>query len=250
MRTPTLMLASVALMAMTACSLPTANVQAGFANLSLDGNVGYVTGAATTSIDQDVESAFGLGDEQGSPVVRGQIDFGVPVLTVSGFQFEDEGQGTLNATFGSLTAGVLVDSTVDLQTARASYAFDIGIGPVSISPGIAVDYFDLSIKATNGLITEEVDLNGPLPLGFLRAQVDFGKVGAFVEAGYISADVDDVDGELLDIEAQLYVRPWSVLELFVGYRHLEMDLEGTIDDDSFDTDLTVSGLMFGGGVTF
>jgi len=238
------------MMAMTACTLPTANVQAGFAQLSLEGDVGYQSGAAPAGIDQDAREAFGFGDDQGSPVVRAQVDFGVPVLTVSGFTFEDEGQGTLNADFGNLTSGIDVNSTLDLQALRASYAFDIGIGPVSISPGLAVDYFDLSILATNGLLTEQVDLNGPLPLAFLRASVDFGMVGAFVEAGYIGADIDDVEGELLDIEAQVVVRPFSVLELYAGYRHLELGLDGLIDDDTFDTDITISGLVFGGGVIF
>lgn len=251
MRNSTLLLAGLALIALPACSVPSAEVQAGFAQLSLDGDVGYVVGA-TAAGKQDAKSAFGLGDDQGSPYVRGQLDFGVPVLTVSGFSFEDEGQGRFGAgaNFGNLMGAVPVNSTLELQALKASYAFDIGFGPVAISPGIAVSYFDLAIEATNGLITEQVDLNGPLPLGFLRATVDFGTVGAFVEAGYIGADVDDVDGKVLDIEAQLVVRPWSALELFVGYRHLQLELDGMIDNDTFDTDLTISGLIFGGGLKF
>lgn len=249
MRTRTLLLASLALMTVPACSVPTVAVQAGFAQLSLDGDIGYVQETAMVSIDQDAK-AFGLGDKQGSPYVRGQVDFGMPVLTVSGFSFEDEGQGTLGATFGTLAQGVMVNSTLEMQALKLSYAFDIGFGPVAISPGFAVDYFDLLIEATNGLITERVDLNSPFPLLFLRATVDFGTVGAFVEAGYLGADVDDVDGALLDIEAQLLVRPWSALELFVGYRYLQLQLDGLIDDDSFDTDLTISGLIFGGGLKF
>ncbi len=236
-------------MTVPACSVPTVAVQAGFAQLSLDGDIGYVQNTETVSIGQDAK-AFGLGDKQGSPYVRGQVDFGMPVLTVSGFSFEDEGQGTLGADFGNLTQGVAVNSTLEMQALKLSYAFDIGFGPVAISPGFAVDYFDLSIEATNGLITEQVDLNGPFPLLFLRATVDFGTVGAFVEAGYLGADVDDVDGALLDIEAQLLVRPWSALELFVGYRYLQLQLDGLIDDDSFDTDLIISGLIFGGGLKF
>jgi hypothetical protein len=250
MRTRTLLLASLVLMTVPACSVPTVAVQAGFAQLSLDGDIGYVQNTETVSIGQDAK-AFGLGDKQGSPYVRGQVDFGMPVLTVSGFSFEDEGQGRLGATgFGRLKPLGAVNSTLEMQALKLSYAFDIGFGPVAISPGFAVDYFDLSIEATNGLITERVDLNSPFPLLFLRATVDFGTVGAFVEAGYLGADIDDVDGTLLDIEAQLLVRPWSALELFVGYRYLQLQLDVSIDDDSFDTDLTISGLIFGGGLKF
>jgi len=250
MRIVTQFFAGAALIALSACSIPTAEVQAGFAQLSIEGNVGYVEGATNATIEQDAESAFGLGDKQGSPYVRGQIDFGMPRLTVSAFTFEDEGEGVLTADFGSLTTGVGVNSSVDMQALKAAYSLDLGIGPVSVSPGLAVDYFDLTIEASNGLISEQLDLNGPLPLLFLRTELDFGTIGAFVEAGYITADIDDVDGEMLDLEAQLIYRPWSMLELFAGYRLMHLAVEGEIDGDSTDTDLTISGLVFGGGLKF
>ena len=250
MRNCTPILAGLLLLALPACSLPTAEVQAGLALLSIDGDVGYVEGSSNASIDQDAESACGLGGTKGAPYIRGQLDLGMPVITVSAFSFEDEGQGVLDADFGSLSTGLAVNSTLEMQALKAAISFDIGLGPVSISPGIAVDYFDLSIEATNGLTTEQVDLNGPLPLGFLRATVDFGTLGAFVEAGYVAADVDEVEGEMLDVEAQLVYRPWSALELFAGYRLMHLELDGVIDNDTVDSDLTISGLIFGGGLKF
>ena len=249
-----LLLASLALLALPACSIPTLEVQAGYAQLSLDGDVGYANGNAT-AVQQDTRSAFGLGDTQGSPYGRAQIDFGVPVLTVSAFQFSDDGRGRLESDFGNIPSignGVPVQSQFDMTNVKASYAFNIGIGPVSISPGIAIDYFDLQMDVQDAfaIAQERVDLSGPLPLGFLRADVDLGVVSAFAEVGYIGADIDDVNGKLLDIEAQLVVHPAVLVELFVGYRYLNLQLDGTIDNDTIDTDITISGLIFGGGIRF
>tara|TARA_R110002072_G_scaffold174303_7_gene329563 strand:- start:2102 stop:2833 length:732 start_codon:yes stop_codon:yes gene_type:complete len=243
-------------MALPACSIPTLEVQAGYAQLSLDGDLGYSNGN-TIAVEQDVESAFGLGDTQGSPYGRAQIDFGVPVLTISAFDFEDEGRGRLgnNVSFGNIpgiTGGVPVQSQVEMMNAKMSYAFEIGLGPVSISPGLAIDYFDLQIDVSDAfsIAREQVDVAGPLPLGFLRAEVDLGIVSAFAEAGYMAAEIDDVDGEILDIEAQLVVHPTALIELFVGYRFVNLQLDGLIEDDTIDTDITVSGLIFGGGIRF
>ncbi|MFT4516226.1 MAG: hypothetical protein ACI89X_004070 [Planctomycetota bacterium] len=241
-------------MALPACTIPTLEVQAGYAQLSLDGDIGYSNGA-TVAVEQDFESALGLGDTQGSPYGRAQIDFGVPVLTVSAFSFEDDGRGSLQADFGNIPViggGVPVQSQLEMMNAKMSYAFEIGIGPVSISPGIAIDYFDLQIDVTDAfsIAREQVDVSGPLPLAFLRADVDLGIVSAFAEAGYMSADIDDVDGELLDIEAQLVLHPAPLVELFVGYRYVNIALDGIVDTDTIDMDLTISGLIFGGGIRF
>jgi hypothetical protein len=254
MRNRLIVLASLALMALPACSIPTLEVQAGYAHLSLDGDIGYSNGNPV-AVEQDFESVFGLGDSQGSPYGRAQIDFGVPVLTVSAFSFEDKGSGDLQSNFGNIPAvagGVPVQSELDMMNAKVSLAFEIGIGPVSISPGLAIDYFDLQIDVTEDVSfeSEQVDVSGPLPLAFLRADVDLGIVSAFAEAGYMSADIDDVDGELLDIEAQLVLHPAPLVELFVGYRYWNIALDGIIDNNTIDTDIKVSGLIFGGGIRF
>ena len=84
----------------------------------------------------------------------------------------------------------------------------------------------------------------------MRGEVDLGIVSAVVEGGYITADVDDVEGEVLDIEAQLVLHPTDLIEVFVGYRSLELQFDGDIDGDTFDTDIQISGFLVGGGIRF
>jgi outer membrane receptor protein involved in Fe transport len=244
--------AAALLLPLAACYDLQASAQAGYAQLALDGDVGYVSGSSTASIEQDIESALGLGEDQGSPYARAQVDFGVPVLTASGFTFDEEGTGTLTVNFGAVPAGTDVLSDFSMANAKASLAFDIPIGPVTLAPGLAVDWFDLSItvRDTIGFASEDVDIQAPLPLGFLRGQVDLGPVIAVAEVGFLDAEIDDVDGQLLDIEAQLQVRPTDWLDLFVGYRRIDMDARGLVDNDTVDIDLSLSGFLVGGGVRF
>ncbi|MFK7738672.1 MAG: hypothetical protein AB8H80_00005 [Planctomycetota bacterium] len=236
----------------TSCTSFEVAAQAGYAQLSAEGDVGYRNGASGGAIAQDIESALGLGDDQGSPYFRGMMDFGVPQLSVSAFQFEDSGSGLLNAEFGDISGGVTVESQIEMTNIKGAYAFEIGLGPVSLSPGIAVDYFDLSMTVQDqfGAATQDVTLSGPVPLAFLRAEVDLGIVRAVAEAGYMEVELDDIEGSLLDVEAQLQVHPSDLLEFFVGYRMLNLQVDGEVDGDQIDTDLTIGGLLIGGGIRF
>lgn len=246
------LVAVASLATLPACYSFEVTAQAAYAQLALDGDIGYQSGSTTASIAQDIESAFGLGEDQGVPYARVMLDLGVPVIAVSGFQFDESGTGVLNANFGDLTAGLPVETEFEMANAKGSYAFQIDLGPVAISPGIACDYFDLHVTVQDvfGAQREEVDLAGPVPMGFLRAEVDLGIVGAVVEGGYMEIDIDDVTASLLDLEAMVEVRPTDLIHVFAGYRHLNLQADGLIDGDTFDTDFTLAGFLVGGGVRF
>ena len=241
-----------ALLGLQSCTQFKVTAQAGYSQLALDGDIGYANGSTATNVSQDIESAFGLGDDQGTPYARLTMDTGVPVVTLSGFLFEDDGTGTLTADFGDINAGTTVRSDVEMLSGKASLAFKIALGPVAISPGLAVDYFDLDIEVSDafGAITESVELSGPVPLGFLRGQVDIGPVGLMVEGGWMEVDIDDVTAEVLDIEAMVEFKPGDWIDLFVGYRRIALDASGLIDGDTYDTDISLGGWMIGGGVRF
>jgi hypothetical protein len=248
-RTPTVL----SLLLAASCYQLQVSAQAGYAQLSLDGEFGYSSGSSTAAVRQDIGSAFGLGSEQGTPYARAEIDMGTPVLAVSGFLFSDEGTGTLIANFGNnLTAGTTVDSKFDLSCAKISYAFQIPIGPVSVAPGVAVDYVDLSINMRDqiGIASEDVQLQAPLPMGFVRARLDLGVVEAIAEGGYVQVDVQDITAKLLDVEALVRVKPDDWLDLFVGYRKFQFQGDGLVDNDSFNIDIGLSGFLVGGGVRF
>jgi len=235
-----------------ACSTPGVAVQAGYAQLSLDGDVGYAQAGNGIAVAQDLESGFGLGDDQGTPYARAMLDLGTPVLAVSGFLFEEEGTGQLQAQFGDLTANTAVQTKFEMMNLKGSLAFDIPIGPVAISPGIAVDYFDLDIQVRDafGAVTEDVEVAGPVPMLFVRGEVELWKLALIAEVGYMEIDVDEVTASLFDAEALVELRATPLLNLFAGYRVLSLQMDGEVDGDAFDADIRLDGFVVGGGIRF
>ncbi|MBX3462763.1 MAG: hypothetical protein KF830_06305 [Planctomycetes bacterium] len=248
-----LSLVAVALLAaLPSCYQFQVSAQAAYAQLSVDGNFGYQNGTGTVAVEQSVESALGLGDDRGSPYGRIVVDTGVPVFSVSGFLFDETGDGLLTADFGDLTAGTAVRSDLELWNAKAALAFQIELGPVSVAPGLAANYVDLDLTVQDvfGAVRERVQLSGPLPMLFLRAQVELGMFAAIVEGAYSDLDLDDVDAKLLDLEALVEARLGSTLTLMAGYRYFDLQADGEVDGDALAADFTVRGFFLGGGVRF
>jgi hypothetical protein len=257
MRTTMLLAAAAALTALPSCTQLGASAHVAYASFAVDGDFGYVSGAGPSSVSvaQDVESAFGLGDDQSLPYVRATLDAGVPVLSVSAFRFEDAGDGVLEANFGdsgTLVAGTPVHTDFEMFAAKAALAFEISLGPVSVAPGIAVDYIDLDVRVRDriGIADEAAELTAPVPLAFVRGQVDLWLVTGILELGYMSVDIDDVDATVFDVEVLAMLQPLPRLDLFVGYRMIDVDADGEVDGDRFETDLQIGGFMVGGGVRF
>jgi hypothetical protein len=75
-------------------------------------------------------------------------------------------------------------------------------------------------------------------------------VAATLDVGWIDIDLGDADGSYLDVEALVRVNPLPHLELFAGYRFIDIDAEGTADNRRFEAAFQLHGWMVGGGVTF
>ncbi|MGE3174624.1 MAG: hypothetical protein AB7O97_18475 [Planctomycetota bacterium] len=250
-RAPALLLALA--LGCASCFQLKMTAQGGYAKLGVDGDIALSNTTGGSIIDQDFESAFGLGEDQGSPYLRLQLDLGVPVLTVSGVTFEERGRGTVNATFGNISAGTPVDSLLEFSNVKASYAFQIDLGPVAVAPGIAVDLFDLkmNVRDTFGIAEEDIDVLAPIPMAFVRGEVDLAWVAAVAELGYMKVpEIDGIEGQFFDAELLAEVRPTPLVHLFAGYRLMHLDGEGTVDDEDFAADFNISGWVIGGGVRF
>ena len=219
--------------------------QVGYARVALAGDIGLAAGGTAADIGQDVTTAFGFGDDQGIPDGRFAFDMNVPTFTGSGFVFEDEGTGTRTRNFGGnplLSAGANVNSDFELPNAKV----------VTIPPGLAAEYSDFNLEVTqvNGLASELVALEAPVPVGFLRAGADIGICSGMAETGYVEAVIDEVEAKFFDIDVMLTVHATDGLALLVGYRCLAIDGDGLIDNDTFLADITIDGIVLGGGVRF
>lgn len=255
LRTSTFVVLLPAAFFLSACSSVGLTGQVGYTQMAVRGDIALTSGlgGVPSSANQDVESAFGLGDAQGSPYGRAQLDLGVPVLTLSAFRFEEQGRGELTGSFGGIPASTPVESELKFTNVKGSLTFDIDLGPVKLSPGLGVDVFDLYFQARETTFgnSEKIDELVPVPLLYLRAEAELGPVCLVAEGGYLDTPkIQDTEGRVLDLEAMLEWRFLGLGEVFVGYRRLDVDALGKSGSDSYDVSLIVDGWTIGGGIRF
>lgn len=228
--------------------------QVGYTQMKVGGELALTGGSGNQqAIDQSVDSAFGLGDQQGSPYFRGQLDFGAPVVTASVFWLRESGQGQLADSFGGLLQGTVVDSTLDLAVAKITASYDFDLGFVKLSPGVLFDVFALDFRASEQALmsSEEIDDIAFVPMAFLRGEAGIGPLTAVAELGYLEfSDLDGNDGKFLDFEAMIEWYPVPLGHVFAGYRFISIRGEGDTDSEDFATDLQIQGWVIGGGVRF
>ena len=250
---PAMVLASFAASCSTGVGI---TVDAGYTSLDIEGEIGLTPSVTSTLSPQriDIEEGFGLRESMESPYGRVELQAMIARLQVSGFQVDQSGRGNLAVQFGDIPVSTAVDSTIDITNLKAELLFDLfHIGPVRISPGIGVDYFDLELESRSVAVptlSETLDAKAPVPMLFLQAEVDLDIVDIVADIGGMKADVEDADGTAIDIEVLARFRPIDHLEIFVGYRHIILDVEGRDENQDYLGDLTLSGFMVGGGFYF
>jgi len=230
-------------------------VQAGYTQMEVGGDIALANGTGGTgnAPQQDVGTAFGLGDQRGSPYLRAQADLGTLVLTASAFHFRESGEGQLDASFGGLPAATPVATDLELGCAKLSATFDIDLGPVKVSPGLAMDVFLLDFRAQELALgnAEVIDEILGVPLLFVRAEAGIGVVDLVAELGYLQTPrIDGSKVRVLDAELMAECTVLPTLHLFGGYRFIDIDATGDTGTESYGIDLQVRGFMIGGGLRF
>jgi len=216
--------------------------------VSLDNSSGS---AALGAVRNDLDDALDLDDNNVSPYLRFDVDFGSHRVSLSGFAFDEEGDGVLANDFGDITSGTAVRSKMDFLNIKAAYSYGlIDLEFVRVAPGIAVNTLltDIEVSALNSF--EQVESVVGVPMPFLQAEVGLGPVSAVFDVGAMDIDLNDADGTYWDLEGVLMVRPSDSVDIFAGYRYIDLDSDGTADARSFDADLALRGWIFGLGITF
>ena len=237
------------------CSAPSASAQLAYMSAEVSGDISLDSGGGSS--EQGLGSAFGLGDAQGAPYLRGQVEAGGPVFTGSLLWMSDNGSGQLDGGFGQINQVpnqiADVSSKLDLGLGKFSAAYELELGPVSVAPGLLVDVFALDFTALEPITgtAESIDELLVVPMPFLRAEVELGPFAAVGELGYMEIDgIGDTEGTFLDAEAMLHYYPVPFANVFVGYRQVELDGSGSSGGDEFATDFSLTGWMVGGGIRF
>ncbi|MCH2101309.1 MAG: hypothetical protein MK209_05255 [Planctomycetes bacterium] len=230
------------------------NMTAGGAIDDISGTSGAVAASGDLSIEDETESNFLYGARFGFAPVE---------ISLSGFEHKSSHGGTFAGTIGPF-----VDTTVDAQTElnfglqRIAAGVDILNTPVArVGLLIGVDFFTfhefeftVSQGAESRSYTIANDEDVPVPVVGLRGDVGLPLTGlrAGGEASAFQADVDNVNAEYLELDVHLGWEPgdndW--IEFLVGYRMIDFQFEGELDDSSIDGAIDLDGLYFAIGIVF
>ena len=190
------------------------------------------------------------------PAVRWQVMrdlLGAPVLTASVFWLRQAGSGRLDDTFGGLAQGDQVETSLDLSVGKIDAVYDLELGPLKVSPGVAVDVFAIDFVARDANLggSEQIDDVVFVPMPFVRVEGGLGPVTAVGELGFLEVEgLGDSGGRFLDASAMFEYRLAAGLHLFGGYRFLDLDGTGSTGTEGYTLDLQLRGWTFGGGLRF
>jgi hypothetical protein len=258
MRTP---LAIASLLLLCACANPTVRVYTAYMDILPDGNAGLEDLAATNNangIRSDLTDEFNLGNGN-TPYIRLDLDADRWKIELSGFQYKQGARSKLAASYGDIPAGRLVDTELKVSNLKLGVLTDlVDLGPVTVSGGLAFNYFDVGMNVTeleprgplNQTGFENSEFQAPVPMLYLRGVVDTGVVRGELSMAWLEAKVADVDGLFLDIDAMLVMSPMPAFDIFAGYRYINIDVDGRLDEQLFTTKLDLSGWYLGVGITF
>lgn len=268
---PTLFLAS-ALLLLPACALPGSSAwsgahlsaQAGGMLPSASGTIGVSAAAPPLVISDraDIGDDLGLGEADTTLYAGATVGFAPFEVELSMFDFGAAGTGSLAAdlNLGGYTfdASLPVSSSLDVQSVQLGLSFDLwNSGHLRIAPMVGVDLLDLNfvVTGTDTItgISQTETVNEQLPLPVLGAKADLLltedlRAGAQI-AGF-GIDVGDIEATLIDLDAGLYWSPSLGVEAFLGYRQLDLQLDGEVDNQAADVDFLLSGPYFGVAITF
>ncbi len=230
---------------------------AGVSFLSSDGDYSLDNASNSTSlgtIRNDLEDDLDLGDLEAGFYGRAELNWKDQSVFLSGTGFSDSGNGTLRSGFGDIPQGSQVATKEEFLNIKGFWTYHlIDTGFFRVGPGVGLNLFVLDVDARSTGPTssfEEIDSVAIVPMPMIAAALDFSTFGVNADVGLMAIDLDDADGTYFDLDIMAWVNVVSQLDLFAGYRYLNLDTDGTADGRRFDADTTLQGFYFGGGWSF
>jgi len=278
-----LSLASLGLAFMPACALAVPGDAAwsdlhvnGFASIypvNLDATVNDIVVNDSSGIsfagDLDVES-----NRESAFLYGARAGFAPFEIIVSEFGYDGRSSGLASGGATFLGATLPVNETLaanvdlDMTITKLMVGIDVINTPIARAGFlIGVDFFEFDRFAATAAETKTIlgvdvidegdsvvffaNESTPIPIFGARGdvQLPFGvRLGGEITG--ISADVDDAEISLLDIEINANYEPWENVEVVLGYRMIDMQVKGSISGTALDGDINLDGPFFGVSLYF
>ncbi len=190
--------------------------------------------------DIDLEDDLNLSDESGTYVyiaIEHPVPF-LPNVLLTSIEIDQSGSGIVTQRFDGVTFSGVVDSTVDLSHADATFYYELLDNWVNFDLGLTVRKFDGEVKlvsATAGTAQEDIDYTIPLLYG--KARFDLPLTGVYVSASGNWIGIGS--NKFLDSMVTIGYESTIGLGLEAGYRNITL----SIDEDDFEADFVLSGIF-------
>jgi hypothetical protein len=192
-----------------------------------------------------------------------RIGFAPFELSVSQFSYSRNQTGVFNSDgngdFGSVTGDFDISSTLDIDTTKIMLGIDVMNTPmarVGLLAGfdlLSFNKFSLTeIGGTNS--SQDVLLDDELPVPIIGFRADVAIPGTDIRLGAeitgVSIDIDGIEASFFDHDINLNMEIFENTEAVIGYRVVDLSIDGEINDTTINMDLTMSGPYFGVSIDF
>lgn len=146
-------------------------------------------------------------------------------------------------------AGERVDSTLDLRMIGLTYGYRFLVrqrGELTGTFGIQVADVEANAVVRSRVVRDSESGIAPLPLAGLEGRYDLSERWAFEgRIQYLTADIDEVDGEILDARAAVTWRMNPYFVFGLGYRTFSIDVDSRDPDTPGLVEMSMDGpLLF------
>jgi hypothetical protein len=146
-------------------------------------------------------------------------------------------------------AGERVHSVLNLTMVGLTYGYRFLVrdrGELTGTFGIQVAAVEANAVVRSRVVREEESGVAPLPLAGVEGRFDFTNRWSFEgRVQYLTADIDEVDGEILDARAAITWRMNPYFVFGLGYRSFTIDVDSRDQDSPGFVDMTMDGpLLF------
>lgn len=209
-----------------------------------------VTG--TFDVDQ-----VGQGDRQYLAFGQARLGFAPLEIGLSAFDYSQTGTGTGGLTFLGTTFTGNVRSDFQIRGLQGTLGVDLfnsDLFRVGVLGGVDLLDVDLRVDGSAGGVTTSQRIDDSLPIPVVGLRADVGIIPDLRVGGQIvglDINVSDYDARFLDWELGAHWSPLTAVEVFVGYRNLDIQFAGPLDNQNdVDVDVSLAGPFVGVGVSF
>lgn len=220
----------------------------------LDTDIRIDPNVATPGTLVNAEDVLGLDDNKLLPLAEITLLPGDRhMIRLSGFSLRRSARATIDQTIvfddETYLPGETVDSTLNLTSVGLTYGYSVvkrRSVDLALTFGVQIVEVDANAVVRSRVVRDSETAVTPLPLVGIEGRYDFNERWSIeVRGQYLSVEIDEIDGSVMDARAALTWRMNPYLVFGLGYRTFDVEVDSRDLDDPGLFDLKMAGpLLF------